>query len=118
MEALKVFGFKVNPLIKICKGIEDVMDYHKEMEKNRDNLPYEVDGIVIKVNGLELQERLGVLTRSPRWALAYKFKPREETTKIHKIEIGVGRTGALTPVAIMEPVKIGGVTVERATRMK
>jgi len=115
LDALKVFGFKVNPLIKVCKGIEDVLGYHKEMEKNRDNLPYEVDGIVIKVNDLEFQERLGVLTRSPRWALAYKFKPREETTKIHKIEIGVGRTGALTPVAIMEPVEIGGVTVERAT---
>ena len=113
--ALKAFGFKVNPLIKVCKDIEDVLDYHKEMEKNRAKLPYEVDGIVIKVNDLELQEKLGVLTRSPRWALAYKFKPIEEITKIHKIEIGVGRTGALTPVAIMEPVEIGGVTIERAT---
>lgn len=115
LQTLKAFGFKVNPLIKICKGIDAVMDYHKDMEKMRENLPYELDGIVIKVNSLELQERLGVITRSPRWALAYKFKPRQETTRIKNIEIGVGRTGALTPVAVMEPVGLGGVTIERAT---
>jgi len=115
LQALKSFGLKVNPLIKKCNGIEAVLNYHKEMEKKRDNLTCEVDGIVIKVNDLELQERLGILTRSPRWALAYKFKPREETTKVRNIEIGVGRTGALTPVAIMEPVEVGGVTIERAT---
>ena len=115
LEALKTFGLKINPLIKKCDGIEAVLEYHQEIEKKRDNLPYEVDGIVIKVNDIELQNRLGVITRSPRWALAYKFKPREETTKIKSIEIGVGRTGALTPVAIMEPVEVGGVTIERAT---
>src|SRR3989304_289513 len=112
---LKAFGLKTNPLIKKCTGIEAVLNYHKEMEKNRDNLPYEVDGIVIKVNSLESQERLGVLTRSPRWALAYKFAPMQETTRIKEIIIGVGRTGALTPVAIMEPVAGGGVIIERAT---
>ena len=115
LQALKAFGFKVNPLIKICNSIEDVLDYHREIEDKRERLPHELDGIVIKVNSLELQERLGVLTRSPRWALAYKFKPRQETTRIKNIEIGVGRTGALTPVAIMEPVIVGGVTIERAT---
>lgn len=115
LEALKGFGLKTNPLIMKCSGIKEVLAYHQDMEGKRDNLPYEVDGIVIKVNDIGLQERLGVLTRSPRWALAYKFKPREETTKIHKIEIGVGRTGALTPVAVMEPVEVGGVTIERAT---
>ena len=115
MEALKTFGLKTNPLIKKCNGIEAVLEYHQEIEKKRDALPYEVDGIVIKVNDIEFQGRLGVITRSPRWALAYKFKPREETTKIKSIEVGVGRTGALTPVAIMEPVEVGGVTVERAT---
>src|SRR3972149_383092 len=115
LEALKAFGLKINPLIKKCTGIEAVLNYHKVMEKNRDNLPYEVDGIVIKVNSLESQERLGVLTRSPRWALAYKFAPMQETTRIKEIIIGVGRTGALTPVAIMEPVAVGGVIIERAT---
>ncbi|OGQ48371.1 MAG: DNA ligase (NAD(+)) LigA [Deltaproteobacteria bacterium RIFCSPLOWO2_02_44_9] len=115
LEALKAFGLKTNPLIKKCTGIEAVLNYHKEMEKNRDNLPYEVDGIVIKVNSLESQERLGVLTRSPRWAFAYKFAPMQETTRIKEIIIGVGRTGALTPVAIMEPVAVGGVIIERAT---
>ena len=115
LEALKAFGLKTNPLIKKCTGIEAVLNYHKEMEKNRDNLPYEVDGIVIKVNSLESQERLGVLTRSPRWAFAYKFAPMQETTRIKEIIIGVGRTGALTPVAIMEPIAVGGVIIERAT---
>ncbi|MBI5328619.1 MAG: NAD-dependent DNA ligase LigA [Deltaproteobacteria bacterium] len=115
LDALKVFGLKTNPLIKKCNGIETVLSYHKEMESGRDNLPYEVDGIVIKVNDIELQDRLGLRTRNPRWAVAYKFKPRQETTKIKNIEIGVGRTGALTPVAIMEPVEVGGVTIERAT---
>ncbi|MEK6539237.1 MAG: NAD-dependent DNA ligase LigA, partial [Deltaproteobacteria bacterium] len=115
LEALKAFGFKVNPLVKICKNISDALGYHKNLEKRRDSLAYEVDGIVIKVNSLESQERLGVLTRSPRWALAYKFAPRQETTSVKEIIIGVGRTGALTPVAVMEPVAVGGVIIERAT---
>ncbi|MEE8185103.1 MAG: NAD-dependent DNA ligase LigA [Thermodesulfobacteriota bacterium] len=115
IEALKGWGFKVNPYIKVCGGIRDVIAYHEEMDRIRDELLYEIDGIVVKVNSLELQDKLGVLTRSPRWAFAYKFVPRQETTKVKSIEIGVGRTGALTPVAIMEPVKVGGVTIERAT---
>ncbi|MBI5047629.1 MAG: NAD-dependent DNA ligase LigA [Deltaproteobacteria bacterium] len=115
LEKLKALCFKVNPIVKICSGIEEVLDYHRKMENMRDNLPYEVDGIVVKVNDLTLQNKLGFRTRNPKWALAYKFKPREGTTKIEKIIVDVGRTGALTPVAIMEPVKIGGVTIRHAT---
>jgi len=115
IQALKGWGLKVNPFIKICQGIDEVMEYHKEIEGKRDSLPYELDGVVVKVNSLELQDRLGILTRSPRWALAYKFKPRQATTRIKEIVVGVGRTGALTPVAIMEPIEVGGVTIERAT---
>jgi DNA ligase (NAD+) len=115
LEALREWGFKVNPHIKICRGIAEVIAYHEGMERLRGELPYEVDGIVVKVNSLALQEELGSLTRSPRWAFAYKFVPSQEVTVVKAIEVGVGRTGALTPVAIMEPVKVGGVTIERAT---
>ncbi|MEK6589109.1 MAG: NAD-dependent DNA ligase LigA [Nitrospinota bacterium] len=117
MHALKGWGLKVNPFIKICKGIDEVIQYHKDMEEKRDKIPYEyeLDGVVVKVNSLDLQDRLGILTRSPRWAIAYKFKARQETTRIKEIKVGVGRTGALTPVAILEPIVVGGVTVERAT---
>ncbi|MBI3601207.1 MAG: NAD-dependent DNA ligase LigA [Nitrospinae bacterium] len=115
LHALKGWGLKVNPLIKICKGIEEVIQYHEDMEKRRDELPYELDGVVVKVNSLTLQDSLGILTRSPRWAAAYKFKARQETTQVKDIIVGVGRTGALTPVAILSPVEVGGVTVERAT---
>ncbi len=115
LEALKGWGFKVNPHIRLCRGIEEALKYHDEMEEMRERLPYELDGVVLKVNSLELQERLGVLTRSPRWAIAYKFKPRQATTRIRDIVAQVGRTGALTPVAILEPVRVGGVTIERST---
>ncbi len=115
LEALRGWGFKVNPHIKICRGISEVIAYHEGMERLRGELPYEVDGIVVKVNSLALQEELGSLTRSPRWAFAYKFVPSQEVTVVKAIEVGVGRSGALTPVAIMEPVKVGGVTIERAT---
>jgi DNA ligase (NAD+) len=115
LEALRGWGFKVNPHIKICRGVGEVIAYHEGMERLRGELPYEVDGIVVKVNSLALQEELGSLTRSPRWAFAYKFVPSQEVTVVKAIEVGVGRTGALTPVAIMEPVKVGGVTIERAT---
>lgn len=115
LHALKRWGLKVNPFIKICKGIDEVIKYHEDIEKKRDEIPYELDGVVVKVNSLDLQNRLGILTRSPRWAVAYKFKARQETTKVIDIIVGVGRTGALTPVAVLEPVEVGGVTVERAT---
>lgn len=115
LHALKNWGLKVNPFIKICKGIDEVIKYHEDIEGKRDKIPYELDGVVVKVNSLDLQDRLGILTRSPRWAVAYKFKARQETTKVKDIIVGVGRTGALTPVAVLEPVEVGGVTVERAT---
>lgn len=115
LEALKGLGFKVNPLIRRCKNIDDALRYHREIEEKREALDYEIDGVVLKVNSLRLQEELGEISRSPRWAIAYKFPPRQETTRVVNIEVGVGRTGALTPVAIMEPVNVGGVTVSRAT---
>ncbi len=112
---LKEVGLKVNPLVELVKGIEGAIEYHRRLEQMREELDYEVDGMVIKVNSLSQQETLGVLTRSPRWALAYKFAPKEETTVVKDIIVGVGRTGALTPVAVLEPVEVGGVTIERAT---
>src|SRR3990170_612220 len=115
LETLKTFGFKVNPLIRKCRNIDEALRYHREIEEKREALDYEIDGVVLKVNSLRLQEELGEVSRSPRWAIAYKFPPRQETTRVVNIEVGVGRTGALTPVAIMEPVNVGGVTVSRAT---
>jgi len=115
LEFLKSMGLKVNPFIKVVKGVRGIIKYHEEMEKMREELDYELDGVVIKVNSLELQRRLGVLTREPRWALAYKFAPKQESTRVVAIEVGVGRTGALTPVAVLEPVSVGGVTIEHAT---
>lgn len=115
LDTLKKLGLKTNPLNKICTGITEVVDYFREIEDRRDALEYEIDGVVVKVNSTELQDRLGSVARSPRWAVAYKFKPRQGTTVIENIEVQVGRTGILTPVAIMNPVRIGGVTVSRAT---
>lgn len=100
---------------RLCPGIEEVLEHHRHLEKIRHDLPYEIDGAVVKVNSLEAQRILGVKTRSPRWAVAFKFEPVQATTKILRIDVGVGRTGTLTPVAIMEPVSVGGVTVSRAT---
>lgn len=97
--------------LKIVKGIQAVIDYVLEFEKERDNLPYEIDGMVIKVNDYELQDRLGMTTHHPRWAMAYKFKARQATSKLRKVEFQVGRTGSVTPVAKIDPVPIGGVTV-------
>jgi len=112
---LSKWGLRINPNIQRCKHIEDVIQYYHEVNERREKLPYEIDGIVIKVNQLDLQTRLGEISRSPRWALAFKFQPKQETTKIQDIIVQVGRTGALTPVAVMEPVKVGGVEVSRAT---
>jgi len=115
LQTLSKWGLRINPQIRRCKHIEDVIEYYHEMNEKREKLPYEIDGIVIKVNQLDLQARLGEISRSPRWALAFKFQPKQETTKIQDIIVQVGRTGALTPVAVMEPVKVGGVEVSRAT---
>lgn len=115
LQALKKWGLKVNPYAKKCKNIDEVIKYHDEIEKIRENLEYEIDGIVIKVNKLEYQRKLGEKTRSPRWAIAYKFPPRKEETQIMDIIVQVGRTGILTPVALLKPVDVKGVTVSRAT---
>ncbi|MVT07423.1 NAD-dependent DNA ligase LigA [Chitinophaga tropicalis] len=96
---------------KVVKGIQAVIDYVLEFEKERDNLPYEIDGMVIKVNDYALQDKLGMTTHHPRWAIAYKFKARQATSKLRKVEFQVGRTGSVTPVAKIDPVPIGGVTV-------
>ena len=98
-----------------CSTIDEVIAYHREMANNRDHMPYEIDGIVVKVNRHDWQQAMGEKSRSPRWAIAFKFPPRKEVTHVHTITISVGRTGALTPIALLNPVDIGGVTVSRAT---
>jgi DNA ligase (NAD+) len=115
LKTLPKWGLRTNPHVRKCKNIDEVLDYYHEMNEKRETLPYEIDGIVIKVNRSDLQAALGVIARSPRWALAFKFQPKQETTKILDIIVQVGRTGALTPVAVMEKVKVGGVEVSRAT---
>ena len=115
LESLKAWGFRINPLIERCRGIEPAIDYHRRLEHQRHGLPYEIDGMVIKVDSLALQERLGTKARSPRWALAFKFAATQATTRVREIVVNVGRTGAITPMALMDPVEVGGVTVSRAT---
>ena len=116
LDTLSKWGLKTNlARTQICRGIKEALKYHQTMGTVRDNLPYEIDGVVIKVNDLASQEQLGMRTRDPRWAIAYKFKPRSATTKLLGITIQVGRTGRLTPVAELEPVNVGGVEVSRAT---
>ena len=115
LQTLKAWGFRINPLIERYRGIEPAITYHHRIEQERHGLPYEIDGVVIKVDSLTLQERLGAKARSPRWALAFKFAATQETTRVLDIIVNVGRTGAVTPMAVMEPVEVGGVTVSRAT---
>jgi DNA ligase (NAD+) len=115
LDALQSWGFKINPQRRRCKNIEEVFDYYRETDELREKLPYEIDGVVLKVNSFRLQESLGTIARSPRWALAFKFKPKQVTTKILDIVVNVGRTGALTPSAVLDPVRVGGVTIGSAT---
>jgi DNA ligase (NAD+) len=115
LETFKKWGFKVNPLSKVCRGIDAALAHYRKLGELRESLPYEIDGAVIKVNSFELQRRAGMRTRSPRWAIAYKYEAQQETTQILDIQAQVGRTGTITPVAIMQPVMVGGVTVSRAT---
>lgn len=115
LTSLRSWGLKPVPLTRICRNVDEIVAYQEEMESRRDNLPYEIDGVVVKVNSLELQRRLGQIARSPRWAMAYKFKPRQSTTRILDIQTQVGRTGTLTPVASLEPVQLAGVTVRNAS---
>ena len=112
---LQRWGLKPVPLVRVCRGLEEILRYRDEMETRRDELPYEIDGLVVKVDRTDLQQRLGQIARSPRWAIAYKFKPRQATTRILDIQPQVGRTGTLTPVASLEPVPIGGVIVKSAS---
>ena len=115
LETLKSAGFRTNPLIKKVANIEEAIKYCKDLENKRENLDYEIDGAVIKVNSLEKQKKLGSTSKNPRWAISYKFTAKQSTTRLNDIAIQVGRTGTLTPVAILEPVEVGGVTVSRAT---
>ena len=115
MSKIKNWGFSVNPYNKIVKGLEEIELHHKFVEEIKSSLDYDIDGIVFKVNDLSLQSRLGNTSSSPRWAVAYKFSSEKATTKIRNIVIQVGRTGAITPVAKVEPVTVGGVVVSNAT---
>ena len=108
-------GFRINKNYRVCNSIEDVLQFCKEWEEKRNELPYEIDGVVIKVNSLRQQKILGTIAKSPRWAVAYKFKAKQANTKLNNITWQVGRTGTLTPVAELEPVFLAGSTISRAT---
>jgi DNA ligase (NAD+) len=114
-EWLEKAGFKVNPHRALCKNIDEVIDFCNSMESRRDTLNYDIDGVVVKVNSTALQEEFGSTTKAPRWAIAYKYPARQATTKLLAISIQVGRTGALTPVANLQPVQLAGTTVARAS---
>ncbi len=115
LETLRKWGLRVNDLPRLLTSVEELLEYHADLLERRDDIGYEIDGVVIKLNELGMRQSLGSTARHPRWAFAFKFPPRKEVTRILKIVAGVGRTGVVTPVAIMRPVEIGGVTVSRAT---
>ncbi len=115
LEELVRMGFKVNPHRALCQGLEEVLNFCNDWEAKRETLPYEIDGVVIKVDSVEQQRRLGYTAKAPRWAIAYKYPARQAITEVESIEVQVGRTGTLTPVAHLKPVEVSGVTVSRAT---
>ena len=115
LETLEKLGFKVNPHRRLCTGVEELLEFCREWEKRREELPFETDGIVAKIDSVEQQRQLGWTARAPRWAIAFKFPAQQAQTEVLKIEVQVGRTGTLTPVAHLAPVQVGGVTVSRAT---
>ncbi|MGB7125546.1 MAG: NAD-dependent DNA ligase LigA [Methylovirgula sp.] len=115
VHAFKAYGFAVNPLTSLCHSAEQLLRHYRDIETRRASLPYDIDGVVYKVDSLALQDRLGFVSRAPRWAAAHKFPAEQATTILRDIEIQVGRTGALTPVARLEPVTVGGVVVANAT---
>src|SRR5207253_9124222 len=108
-------GFRVNENRALCETIDEVIDFCNRMEAKRDDLDYEIDGVVVKVNSTTLQVEFGATGKAPRWAVAYKYAARQATTRVNDIVVQVGRTGALTPVAMLEPVQLSGVTVSRST---
>ena len=115
LEAFPEWGLKTNPLNRYVTTLEEIQAYRRELSEQRDELDYEIDGIVIKIDDYDFRDDLGYRNRSPRWAIAWKFPPKREISVVHDIAVGVGRTGILTPVALLDPVNIGGVTVSRAT---
>ena len=115
LQCLKRLGFRISEHARLCGSVDEVIEYHQQILDQRDGLPYEIDGIVIKVNAFSVQQRLGELSRSPRWAVAWKFPAQQENTRVRDIIISVGRTGSLTPLAVLEPVRVGGVEVSRAS---
>jgi DNA ligase (NAD+) len=114
-DVIRSWGLKTVPFGRLCRGMAEILAYRDDIEARRDQLPYEIDGLVLKVNSVDWQRRLGEIARSPRWAIAYKFKPRQASTRILDIQAQVGRTGTLTPVASLEAVPIGGVIVKSAS---
>lgn len=115
LQQLHAWGFRINDQMAVVQGVESCIEYYQNLQQLRDTLHYEIDGIVFKVNDLDLQQQLGFVSRAPRWAIAYKFPAQEEMTRLLDVEFQVGRTGAVTPVARLEPVFVGGVTVSNAT---
>lgn len=115
LEALARLGFKVNKNRRLCNNVDDVVAFYREWEEKRETLAYEIDGVVVKVNAISQQRKLGSTAKAPRWAIAFKYAARQAETVIDNIEVQVGRTGTLTPVAHLRPVNVGGVTVARAT---
>ena len=115
LEWLKMVGFRINPENRLCHTLEEVQDYYQSWLERRHDLPYEADGVVVKVSPLDMQERLGVVGREPRWAIAYKFPAEQAVTKLKEIIINVGRTGSLNPQAVLEPVTVSGATVQHAS---
>lgn len=115
MERLRALGFRASPQLELVQGAKGVIDYCRRMGEQRDTLGYDIDGVVIKVNDLRLQRELGFVSRAPRWAVAFKFPAQEQVTRLNDVEFQVGRTGAITPVARLEPVSVAGVTVSNAT---
>ncbi len=115
LDLLKQMGFKVNPNQKLCHGLEEVLDYYQFWDTQRHRLPYETDGVVVKINSFQLQQELGFTQKSPRWAIALKYPAEEMTTVVEAIKVKVGRTGAMTPLAELRPVSVAGTTVSRAT---
>ncbi len=115
LQGIKALGLRVNPLSRVCSSVEGVLDFWNEMTERRHELDYDADGVVAKVNSFALQEQLGEVSRSPRWAVAYKFKAQQAETRIEKIVVSVGRIGSLTPVAQLKPVALAGVTISNAS---